>query len=510
MKILPIGKQDFAKLISEDYLYVDKTEHLHRLISAGSVYFLSRPRRFGKSLTLSTLKEIFSGNKELFKGLWIYDKIKWEKYPIIHLDFSKMGVKELGVETAILYALDEIANESGIVLNHKTPGKKFEELLKKFSGNMQVVILIDEYDKPIIDYIENIPKAEENREILKNFYSVLKGNDAHIKFLFITGVSKFSKVSIFSDLNHLDDITLNENYACLTGYTENELTVYFKEYLQLAQNKLGKYFPDITEAIKNWYNGYSWNGADFVYNPFSILNFFSKNQFKDYWFETGTPTFLMKLIKERNYEIIELSGKIVDTALFDKYDLSNLELTALLFQTGYLTIKSYDVLHETYTLDYPNKEVRKSFENYLFSTFTEKHVANNRKFLNDITQSLSNNDIEKFIHLLKILFKGITYPLIDNKENYYHSIFYLVVKLLGFDIETEILACDGRIDSVIKCNSFIYVIEFKLGTAQSALEQIQKKQYHLKYQNQGKQIVLLGIGFDTEQKNIGDYLVQIF
>lgn len=508
MKKLPIGKQDLPKLINEDCIYVDKTEIIHRLISTGSTYFLSRPRRFGKSLTVSTLKEIFSGNKELFKGLWIYEKIDWKKYPIIHIDFSEITKKSVPVIDGIHFILDEIASQNRISLLQKDYSFKFRELIQALSKTGQVVILIDEYDKPIIDYIDDIPQAEKNREILKNFYSVLKGSDKYIKFLFITGVSKFSKVSIFSDLNHLDDITLNENYGCLVGYTEQELETYFPEYLKLANDKLSKYFTNVKQEIKNKYNGYSWNGVAYVYNPFSLLGFFTNIKFENYWFETGTPTFLVKLIKERNYNISEFESTLVKKEIFDKYELSNLELIALMFQTGYLTVKGYDYRNSQYTLSYPNNEVRGAFETMLLSEISCKSLSENASLLNDITAALKNNDIEKFIQLLKILFKNITYPIIDNRENYYHSIFYLVIKMLGFDIAAEVLTNDGRIDAVIKCANCIYIIEFKIGTAKSALEQIHKKQYHLKLQNEKKQIVLLGIGFSTKAKNVKEFLVE--
>lgn len=508
MKKLPIGKQDFGGLRNADCIYVDKTEIIYKLINEGFYYFLSRPRRFGKSLTLTTLKEIFSGNKELFKGLWIYDKLDWKVYPVIHLDFSLIYKRGILLDEAINFELESIAKKNAISFSHSNFALRFHQLIQQLSSNQQTVILIDEYDKPIIDYIDDIPKAEENRKLLKDFYSVLKGNEKFIKFLFITGVSKFSKVSIFSDLNHLNDITLDNNYATLTGYTEEELEKYFSGYIALVQNEYKDIFPDLKSAIRNWYNGYSWDGKNFVYNPFSMLNFFSKQRFDDYWFQTGTPTFLMKLLKENNYKVSLLSDFETDISLFDKYEISDIQLIPLLFQTGYLTIKKLDNLSGLTILDYPNREVRKSFENYIFSTFSEKHISENRKFLNDIIRALNSNDIAQFIYLLKILFKGITYPLINNKENYYHSIFYLIIKLLGFEIETEVLTCDGRIDAVIKTESYIYIIEFKLGTVQEAIAQIQKKQYALKYANESKLIILLGIGFDEKNKNIKNYLLK--
>ncbi|MBI4649023.1 MAG: AAA family ATPase [Bacteroidia bacterium] len=384
MKILPISKQEFSRLINDNCVYVDKTEIIYKLITTGFSYFLSRPRRFGKSLTLTTLKEIFSGNKELFKGLWIYDKIEWRQYPIIHFDFSDISKSSISVIESIIVRLDEIAKEYEITLQQADYGLRFRELIRELSKTEQIVILVDEYDKPIIDYIDDIPQAEKNRIILKNFYSVLKGNEKNIKFLFITGVSKFSKVSIFSDLNHLSDITLNPNYSILTGYTEDELEKYFSEYMALAQGELNEFFPDLKSAIRKWYNGYSWDGKNFVYNPFSLLNFFDNRKFEDYWFQSGTPTFLMKLIKQRNFNITKLENIPVTSDIFNKYELSKLELIALLFQTGYLTVKKYEIKTGEYFLSYPNNEVRASFERQLLETLSEKSLDENAILLNDI------------------------------------------------------------------------------------------------------------------------------
>lgn len=508
MKKLPIGKQDFRTLIEDNYVYVDKTELIFRLIDRGSVYFLSRPRRFGKSLTISTLEEIFRGNKELFKGLWIYAMHYWQQYPVIRIDFSKIGYKDIGLTNSIENHLCSVASEYKIKLNSTGVSLMFNELIEELSKKGQVAILIDEYDKPIIDYLEKekTEQAVENREILKNFYSVLKGNDANIKFLFITGVSKFSKVSVFSDLNHLSDITLNPNYAALTGYTHEELNKYFSDYMENSAKTLGT--ENIIEEISNWYDGYSWDGKTFVFNPFSILNFFDNNKFEDYWFRSGTPTFLMKLIKEKNYNITNFSGFETETSLFEKYDITDIELIPLLFQTGYLTIKKLNPLNSVAILDYPNNEVRKSFENYLLSTLSEQPLSDNRIILQKFINSLKDKDVESFIQLLKILFKSITYPLIRNEEAYYHSLFYTLLRLMGFDIETEMLTIDGRIDAVVKTEKHIYILEFKMGTAEDALAQIKKKEYALKYAGDRRKKILLGIGFSAEKKNVGDYLQE--
>jgi hypothetical protein len=508
MKKLPIGIQTFPEMINGNYVYVDKTPLIHRMIDTGKVYFLSRPRRFGKSLTISTLEEIFKGNKALFEGLWIYDKIDWQPYPVIHIDFSEVSKKNLPLIDSIHLILDEIADEYHTSLKQANFGLKFRELIKALAKDKPVAILIDEYDKPIIDYLEKekIQQAKENRDTLKDLYSVLKGNDANIKFLLMTGVSKFSKVSIFSDLNHLSELSLNPHYAGLTGYTHEELKTYFADYLKNSSEVLG--IENIMEEITTWYDGYSWDGKTFLFNPFSILNFFENNKFDDYWFRSGTPTFLMKLIKERSYDVSWMEGMCVDSNVFEQFEIEKLEITPLLMQTGYITIKDYDFRSGLYTLKYPNNEVRKSFNDFLLRTLSENPGDKNAILLYDLTYSLENKETEKFFSLIKILFKNITYPLIDEKEKYYHSIFYTMLKLLEFRIETEVLTADGRIDAVIKTEKFIYIIEFKMGTAEEAIAQIKRKEYALKYANDPRKVVLLGIGFSAELKNVENYVEE--
>jgi hypothetical protein len=306
-RILPIGIQDFRDLREKDMVYVDKTEHIHRLITEGSYYFFSRPRRFGKSLTVSTLKEIFSGSKELFKGLWIEDNWDWSKRnPVIHMSFARMSYQGLGLEKAIKLELEDVAKKYDIELSQDDIKYNFEELLKKLDAQYgKVVLLIDEYDKPIIDYLENhvIDKAKEHQRIMKTFYSVLKDAGSHLRFLFITGVSKFSKVSIFSDLNHLDDITIDRRFVNLVGYTQNELETNFKSYIDEIVTNLNTPKPELLDLMRKWYNGFSWDGVNKVYNPFGTLNFLQKQAFQNFWFTTGTPTFLAELMKKQaNFE----------------------------------------------------------------------------------------------------------------------------------------------------------------------------------------------------------------
>ncbi len=508
MKKLPIGRQEFSGLINDNCIYVDKTECIFKLLDQ-KYYFLSRPRRFGKSLLLNTIKEIFLGNKELFKGLWIYDKIDWVVHPVIKISFSNIDYKNLGLSKAINNELDIIAKRNNIQFEAKTIGSKFRELIERISVKEKVVVLIDEYDKPIIDYLEDLDKAEENRDILKSFYSVIKDADQYIRFFFITGVSKFSKVSIFSDLNNLDDITLDKNYETLLGWTQQEIDDYFPEHISKVQEMYADYYTDIKPVIKEWYNGYSWDGKNSVYNPVSLLNLFSKEVFNNYWFATGTPTFLTKKIKNEHYTAFDIENRVINISLLDKYDLKNMSLLPLLFQTGYLTIKKQDIFHNTITLDYPNKEVADSFSTHILSELTIGRLDKTDMLLVDIVSSFTNNNIEKFIGYINTLFKNIPYTIIEEKEKYFHSIFYMVMRLVGFKIESEVLTIDGRIDSVVKNNDRIYIIEFKINqNAEEAINQIKEKGYAVKYSGDKRPKTLLGINFNTETKRVDDYELQ--
>ncbi len=485
------------------------------MIKGGTYYSLSRPRRFGKSLLLSTLREIFLGNKELFKGLWIYDKIDWQPHPVITLDFSEVLSDEIDFAESLNREMDLIAKEHGMELHSSSYDQKFRELIEGLGKEKKVAILVDEYDKPIINHIDNLELAQRNREIMKHFYSVIKGNDKHIAFFLLTGVSKFSQVSIFSDLNNLNDITLARNFSQLLGYTSEEIKKYFPGYLEELASNWEEVYPDIDRAIKEWYDGYTWDGENYVYNPFSVLNLFFKSDFGEYWFATGTPTFLLKLIKDRIYSVFDLENRTLSLRAFNKFDIPNLEINSLLFQTGYLTIKKRDKLRQTVTLDFPNKEVANAFSFHLLSEFAEKSQERTDSLILKMTDQLHQGLISDFIESLKALFAGISFPLhpagkegIENHEKYYHSMFYLVLNLLGYEVSAEVITNLGRIDAVISTQSHFYIVEFKIGNAGEAIGQIKANQYPQKFQGQGKAIVLIGIGFEVQQRNIGSYLIE--
>jgi len=516
MKNLPLGIQTFSKFIGGNYIYVDKTKSIYNLISGGGEYFfLSRPRRFGKSVLISTLAEIFSGNKELFKGLWIYDKIKWTPYPVIHMDFSTIDyTSPLKLKQSLKKFLDKTAISHGLTLDEEKSDKEsFVELIEKLSAKGRVVILIDEYDKPMIEYIEadQIETAQEIRQVLKNFYGVIKGMDANLRFVFITGVSKFSKVSVFSDLNNLIDITLAEKYSTIMGYTEDELGRYFSSYIKRMAADQGISTKNLNDAIREWYNGYSWDGKHFLYNPFSILNLLNAGKFKNFWYSTGTPTFLVKLIKNRQNELVEFEDLPVKNYTFENYDLESVDLAGLLFQTGYLTIKKIITKDfvETFHLSYPNREVRDSFLTHLLGEYTRKDMNYGTRLLERISEAVAVDDLNRFIQEIKSLFASIPYHIfIGEREAYYHSLIYIILRLSGAEVRSEEATNTGRIDAVLETEKKIYIMEFKMGSEQEALKQIKEIKYYEKYKNSRKEIVLLGIGFDPEKRNIGNYLIE--
>ncbi len=508
MKNLPIGIQTFSKIGKGNYLYVDKTELIHRLMSRGGEYFfLSRPRRFGKSLLISTLYELFSGNRELFKGLWIYDKIEWEKYPVIHIDFLEVNYKTPGeLEQSLGKKLREIAKEYHIELDPDDDYKEaFRHLLKQLAKTYKTnaVILIDEYDKPIIDFVETeeIEKAGANRKVLKYFYLVLKSSDKYIRFAFITGVSKFSRVSIFSDVNNLNDITIDNNFSTLLGLTHEELLRYFHPHIKALSRKIDLSEDDLVKRVKQWYNGYSWDGCNFLYNPLSVLHLFSKNRFSNYWFSTGTPTFLINHIKKQNRSITSFETEEVDNSIFETYDIENLGITSMLFQTGYLTIKEIqpvDVVQSRYILAYPNLEVKESFLKHFFTSFTNEEPGKVGNRIFDLVKAARDNDMETFFTITRALFASIpSHLFIKDRESYYHTVIYLILKLIGIYIDVEVHTNKGRIDAVMEMEEHVYVMEFKLGTSAGALAQIEKKDYHQRYLSGGKQVHLIGVGFDA-------------
>ncbi|MEM9886826.1 MAG: AAA family ATPase [Bacteroidota bacterium] len=350
---LPIGIQTFGEIRTEGYLYVDKTAHIHRMIHSGKYFFLARPRRFGKSLLLSTMEALYRGQRALFEGLWIADHWDWsQQYPILHLQFSKLDYQSKGLEAAIVEELQAIAADRGVFLKKDSAKSSFLALIKALSKEAKLVILIDEYDKPIIDYLEELEQAKANRQVFKTFYSVLKDSDPYLKLVFITGVSRFAKTSIFSDLNNLINLSMHPLAANLLGITLQEMEAYFSEKIQFIADQKKISIQLLKQQIKDWYDGYSWDAQQYVYNPFSLLSFFLAERFDNFWFETGTPTFLVNLMR-KNYQY-RIEDMMASDLALSGYSLEQLNPTTILFQTGYLTIKEQPA-NGVYLLDYPNK-----------------------------------------------------------------------------------------------------------------------------------------------------------
>jgi len=502
MKLLPIGIQTFEKLRNSNYYYVDKTMFVKKL-EDGGYYFLSRPRRFGKSLFLDTLKEAFSGNKELFKGLYLYDNWNWDKrYPVITINFTSgvMSSSQL-LKKNIHHILETNAKRYELNLEEKEViNIKFEELITKIyqKHNMPVVVLVDEYDKPILDAIENIEVAKENREILKDFYSVLKGMDPYLKLVFLTGVSRFSKVSIFSGLNQLQDITLNEEFSTVCGYTQPELESVFEDRLK-----------DFDKSkVKEWYNGYSWLGES-VYNPFDILLLFSEKRFRAFWFETGTPTFLIKMFMKNRYYIPELENLEVGDEILSNLDVDNIRIENLLFQAGYLTIKEFLEEDGVYILSYPNLEVRKSLNN-AFLFYLDFDASRITKTELNIKQILKEKNIDKLKDAIYTFFASIPHDWyrkndIDSYEGFYASIVYALFNGAGLNVIAEDNTNKGQIDLSVFNQDSVYIIEFKVvedKKEHKALKQIKEKKYYEKYIGKYQEIYLIGIEFSKKDKNI--------
>jgi len=504
MKKLSVGISDFKELIQGNYIYVDKTQYIYKLINSGKYYFLSRPRRFGKSLLISTIRYLFQGKKELFKELYIEDKWNWEEiYPVIRIDFAKTQVKnEKELQMELKATIIETGRRYGYEYNQEyTINRNLEKLIERVNevSKKQVVILIDEYDKPILDNIEKKEEVEMIREELKGFYSVLKGLDEYIKFVLVTGVSKFAKVSLFSGLNQLEDISLNKEYGNICGYTQQELEIYFKDYLK-----------DLNlEEIKEWYNGYSFL-SDRLYNPFDILLYLKNKVFKNYWYETGKTEFLFKLLKIRNYELPYLNKLYYTSDILDKFDIEYISIEALMFQTGYLTIKEVKQIEseEMYILDYPNKEIRQSFNRDLLFYITKSYHTDR---IYNLKIAIINEEIEKIKEQIEIFINSISYNILKN-EYVYQAAIYGLIYSTGFNVIIEDNTSKGRIDLTILVNrSIVYIMEFKVLKDEKekgkAIKQILQKEYYKKYLNYEK-IYLIGIEFNKTKKQIVNFEYQ--
>jgi phosphoserine phosphatase len=497
----PIGIQDFGELRRGGYVYIDKTADIFRLVDQGKFYFLSRPRWFGKSLLLSTLKEMFLGNRELFRGLWIEDRVDWARTsPVIHLSFSQLTYQTDNLGLRLQRELQRLADPFGITVGGDLPGEWLRSfVLQLYERQGQVAILIDEYDKPITDFLEQPERAAANRDLLKSFYSVVKDLDPCIRFFLLTGVSRFSKVSIFSDLNNLHDITLHPAYGTLVGYTQAELEHYFDQELGKLAQKENLDRATLVGKVRHWYNGYLWGEQETVYNPFSALMLMSQQRFSNFWFATGTPTFLVKKLREKfTYDLGEVE---LSEPQLGNFRVEDIDEMALLFQTGYLTIKGRDA--GTYTLGYPNREVRDSLQEWMLAEWSQREGVH--PVVRSLVRHLGARRYDDFRGALNSLLAQVPHEqFMERYEAFYHAIFFLAFSLAGAYAQAEAHSARGRLDAVVRTGGAIFVIEFKVnGGAAEALAQIRSRGYHQQYLHQGLPVILLGVGCaDREVKEL--------
>jgi len=501
LKKLPLGLSDFKKMVENDYLYVDKTKFIYPLVVDGGYYFLARPRRFGKSLLISTLEALFAGDKKLFKDLWIdQSDYTWKTHPVIKIDFSGADYSSVDrLEKSILKSLYITAKRYDVLVEKtESPKDLFGELIDKLALQNTVVLLIDEYDKPIIDQIHDVKKAEEFRALLQNFYSMIKAKDAALHFVLLTGVSKFARTSIFSGINNLNDLSLDFPYATLLGYTHEELKNYFVAYIEHLAKIWHKESQEVMQQLTSHYDGYQFaENAAPVFNPFSILLCFEKGKLRNYWFESGTPAFLIKLIATGRYTLNQVYQPIMTVEELGAFEPENIRITALLYQSGYLTIKSYNELKREYALDFPNQEVTRSFNALMASSVTQLSYPQATTYAVRIAQTFCKQNFDELQRVLQNLFNEMPYTVHIKREFDLQLIIFSVFKLIGIEVDPEVTTSLGRADLVVSFPKIVYVIELKFNkTAQEALEQIQDKHYYEKFTNTGKQITLIGINFD--------------
>lgn len=512
--LYPIGIQNFEKIRKEGYLYVDKTALVYQLVQTGSYYFLSRPRRFGKSLLLSTLDAYFQGKKELFEGLAIEQLEKdWVAYPILHIDLN-ISQYQSGKD------LEDILNRSLVAwetLYGADPAER--SLALRFAGvvrrayektGRRVVILVDEYDKPLLQAIGNEALQDEFRNMLKPFYGVLKTMDGAIRFALLTGVTKFGKVSVFSDLNNLDDLSMRDPYVTLCGISEEELHTYFNDDIHALGTSLNLTFEATCSLLKKLYDGYHFTaGSPGVFNPFSLLNAFKYKQLGSYWFETGTPTYLVELLKHTDYDLYRMAHTETDMDVLNSIDAVSYNPIPVIYQSGYLTIKDYDPEFKMYTLGFPNEEVAEGFTRYLLPFYTSVKVVDTAFQVQHFVREIRKGDVDAFLVRLQSFFADTPYELIRNLEVHYQNVLFIVFKLVGFYVQVEYRTSCGRIDLVLQTDRYIYVMEFKLnGTAEEALQQIEDRQYALPFASDPRTLFKIGVNFDNETRNIAEWIVR--
>ena len=510
----PIGIQDFESLRTNDYTYVDKTSLIYKLANEGKYYFLSRPRRFGKSLLVSTLSAYFSGKRELFKGLEMEQLEKdWKKYPVMHLDLNtdKYDSKEV-LEQRLNLFLSDWEEDYGRNINEVTLSQRFEGIIKRIAikEGMPVVILVDEYDKPMLQAISNKELQTAYRNTLKAFYGALKSQDKYIRFAFLTGVTKFGKVSVFSDLNNLTDISMDARYQTICGITEKEMHEYFEEGIKFVAENNELTIEETCEKLRKRYDGYHFHQkSEGIYNPFSLLNTFAKGEFGSYWFETGTPTFLVHLLQRDKFYLPDLTEQQVTADFLNSIDSIDESPIPIIYQSGYLTIKGYDKEFQIYTLGFPNEEVEEGFTNFLMPYYMNTGSEGGPMFIRNFVMALRLGKPEAFMKRMQVLFADSDYKIVGDAELYFQNAFYVVTKLLGFYVDVERTISDGRIDMVAKTKDYIYIFEFKYDKdAHAALQQIEDKGYAKPFAADKRKLIKVGVNFSRQHRCIDDWKVE--
>ena len=512
--LYPIGVQNFEDLRRNGFVYVDKTHLIHRLASTGKYYFLSRPRRFGKSLLMSTMEAYFKGKKELFKGLAMEELEKeWAEHPVLHLDLNGSKYMEPEDLVAVLTRhLDSWEEEYGITSRYSDLESRFVDVIDAAceTTGRQVVILIDEYDKPIVNNLDKKELSEYYRAVLQGFYGVIKSKGEQTKFCLLTGVSKIGKLSVFSALNNLTDISMETEYSDICGISENELHEYFEESVAelAAANQLN--VDDCYRKLRDMYDGYHFSeDADGMYNPFSLLGTLRAKKFKDYWFETGTPTLLVNVMKQTSFDVTTLADNVVTTAddLNGMQDIINRPVP-LFYQTGYLTIKGYDKEFQEFTLGFPNDEVKNGFLRFIYSYYVPVNPAEGNTTTSKIARALRAGKPEEFMKILEVIFSGATYEIAINSERAFQQAMYIIMELLGEYVEAERHTSNGRIDLLLQTKDYVYIVELKIdNTADAALRQIEEKGYAKPFANDPRKLFKIGVSFSTADRRIEDWKV---
>ena len=511
---LPIGIQNFEKIRNDGYLYVDKTEIVYRLATSGSYYFLSRPRRFGKSLLLSTLHAYFEGRRELFEGLAVSQlETKWEQHPVLHLDLNTEKYESPEALDNILN--DTLAQWEGLYGSAPTEvslSLRFAGVIRRACEQTghRVVILVDEYDKPMLQAIGNEALQDAYRSTLQSFYSALKTCDGYIRFAMLTGVTKFGKLSVFSSLNSLNDISMDWQFHGICGITDEELDTVFPAYTQRLAERNRMSVAEARERLRILYDGYHFfENSEGVYNPFSLLNTFAKQTFGSYWFATGTPTYLVKLLRLHDYNLQSLSDEYVTEDILNSIDVASTNPVPVIYQSGYLTIKDYDPEFHTYRLGFPNEEVENGFFRFLLPFYTSVNKVEAPFHIQKFVEEIRAGQPEAFLNRLKSFFADTPYELVRKLENHYQNVLYILCKLLGLYVKAEYRTSAGRIDMVLQTKDYTYVLEFKLdGTAEEALQQIQDKSYALPFETGETRVFRIGLNFSSETRNIDKWVMD--